>query len=182
MRGGVLPRRDKALSRGGASVRLLGGCLLAGAGVWSGLLAAGRLAASASRCGDWCRMLELMSFELTRFRTPLPELFETLSARLDGIPGEVCERAASGLAAENGFQAVWREALADVPPEEREILRPLGDVLGYFGAEEQAACVDAAHARMTALWQERQRTRRERSRVCVGVLSAGGLLLAVLLM
>lgn len=181
MCGGVLPRRDTALPRRGAAVKLLGGCLLAWAGVWSGLMAAGRLAASVSRCGDWCRMLEILSFELTRFRTPLPELFGSLSDRLEGMPGEVCERAASGLE-EDGFQAVWREALSDVPPEEREILRPLGDVLGRFGAEEQAACVDAALERMTALWQERQRTRRERSRVYVGVLSAGGLLLAVLLM
>lgn len=163
-------------------MRLLGGGLLAGAGLWCGILAAAQLRRSAARCGSLCGMLELIAFEIARFRTPLPELFASLSERLTGPPGALCSRAAAGLQAGLSFRAVWRGALHDLPAAEREILLPLGDVLGSFGAEEQTAGLDAALFRMRALERERTAALRDRTRVCVGVCSAGGLLMAVLLL
>ncbi len=163
-------------------MKLLGGFLIAAAGVWSGFLAAGKLSASAARCGSWCRMLELLSFELVRFLTPLPELFASLAERLDGAAGETCGSVAEDLRTGLGFRAAWRSATENVPREERELLLPLGDVLGRFGAEEQAACADAVRERMNGLWKSRRRELGRRSRVCVGVGSALGLMLAVLLM
>ena len=163
-------------------MRLLGGALLAVTGLWCGLLASAQLRRSAARCADWCGMLELISFELNRFRTPLPELFASLAERLTGPPGALCSRAAAGLQAGLGFRAVWRGALHDLPAAEREILLPLGEVLGSFGAEEQTAGLDAALFRMRSLERERTEALRDRTRVCVGVCSAGGLLLAVLLL
>ena len=164
-------------------MRLLGCGLLAGAGLWSGILAARRVSEEAERCGAWCRMLELMSFELERFRTPLPELFASLSDRLVGAPGRLCAAVSAGLAAESSaFLFVWRRAVCELPAPEREILRPLGDVLGRFGAEEQTAALAAAGEQMCALWRKRQGDLRDRRKVCFGVFSAGGILLAVLFM
>ena len=164
-------------------MRLLGGGLVAGAGVWLGLLAARELHRSAALCRELCRMLELMEFELDRFRTPLPELFASLAGRLGGLPGELCAAAAAGLSeGKRSFAEVWRAAAMCVPAAEREILLPLGDVLGTFGAEEQAAGIAAAASRMQALEAERQSNLRDRTRLCFGLFSTGGVLLAVLLM
>ena len=164
-------------------MRLAGCGLLAAAGIWSGLLAARNVEEAASRCGAWCRMLELMSFELESFRTPLPELFAGLAARLDGRPKQLCAGVSAELAAGNSdLRGVWRRQVGGIPPPEREPLLPLGDVLGRFGAEEQAAAIRAAGKQMNALWQQRRSELRDRRKICLGVCSAGGLLLAVLLM
>ena len=163
-------------------MRIIGCGLLAGAGIWSGLLAAKRVSEAVVRCGAWCRMLELMAFELTRFRTPLPELFSSLSERLDGPSAELCRTVSRGLAeGAPDLRSVWQDAVRGLPIQERDILRPLGEVLGRFGAEEQISAIAASRAQMDSLWQERQSASRDRRRVCLGVLSASGILLAVLL-
>ena len=163
-------------------MRLVGCGLLAGAGIWGGLLAAGQVSEAAARCGAWCRMLELMAFELERFRTPLPELFASLSGRVDGLPSELCRRVSSGLAAgAYDFRSVWLEAVGELPAQEGGVLRPLGEILGRFGKEEQTAAIAAAKEQMDGLWRERRSASAEKRRVCFGVLSAGGILLAVLL-
>jgi len=164
-------------------VKLLGCVLLAGAGVWSGVLAAQRVSDNASRCGTWCRMMELTAFELERFRTPLPDLFASLALRLDGIPQRFCEAVSSELAAKSAdLRSVWQMAADNLPAPEREILLPLGEVLGRFGAEEQVAALESAKEQMNCLWQTRQSGLLDRRKVCFGVLSAGGMLLAILLM
>lgn len=163
-------------------MRLAGCGLLAAAGIWSGLLTARCVSEAASRCGAWCRMLELMSCELESFRTPLPELFSVLAERLEGRPGQLCGSVSAELASGSAdLRAVWREQAAGLPAPEREILLPLGDVLGRFGAEDQTAAIRAAGKQMDALWQTRRGELRDRRKVCLGVCSAGGILLAVLL-
>ena len=163
-------------------MKLLGCGLLAGAGIWSGFLASQSVSDAVARCGAWCRMLEMMAFELTRFRTPMPELFAALSDRLDGSAAALCRTVSSGLASgSSDLRSVWLGAVRDLPMQERDILRPLGEILGRFGAEEQTAAIASAGAQMDALWRERQRTSQDRRKVCFGVLSASGILLAVLL-
>lgn len=163
-------------------MRLLGCGLLAGAGVWSGLLAARRASEETSRCGGWCRMLELMAFELERFRTPLPDLLASLAARLDGVTRRFCEgvslQMTEGAA---DLRSAWKRAAEELPEAEGEILRPLGDVLGQFGAEEQTAALASARTQMERLWQTRQNSLRERQKVRFGVLCAGGIVLAIIL-
>lgn len=163
-------------------MRLLGCGLLAGAGVWSGLLAARRVSEDTARCGGWCRMLELMAFELERFRTPLPDLIASLAVRLDGAPCRFCEGVSQRMTEEfSDLRSAWRSAAEGLPEAEREILRPLGDVLGRFGAEEQAAALASAREQMERLWQTRQNSLRERQKVRFGVLCAGGIVLAIIL-
>ena len=162
-------------------MRWFGAGLLALSGILGGIAAAGEASRAAERCGLWCRMLGMMRFELSRFRTPLPELFAALSTCLPGAAGALSLRVSGALASGETLRASWREALSEVPAQEREILTPLGDVLGCFGAREQEMSIDAAIERMRALEGERRAALRDRRRVCVGVFGAAGVLLAVLL-
>lgn len=162
-------------------MRLLGCGLLAGACVWSGLLAARRVSEETARCGGWCRMLELMAFELERFRTPLPDLIALLAVRLDGAPRRFCEDISLQMEESPDLRSAWRREAEGLPEVEREILRPLGDVLGQFGAEEQTSALASARTQMERLWQTRQNSLRERQKVRFGVLCAGGIVLAIIL-
>lgn len=164
-------------------MNLLGAALLTAAGLLCGLLAGAQLRDRLRQRRELCRMLSLMEFELERFRTPLPELFASLAGRLSGQAGALCARAASGLTdAGSPFSAVWREAVSGLDAREREILLPLGAVLGRYGAAEQTAAVSAARGELCRLRDETAAQIGEKSRVYAGVFTAGGLLLAVLLM
>ena len=160
----------------------LGACLIALAGFWLGILHARDLRAALRRCAAYARMLELISLELGRFRTPLPELFLSLSDCLEGDAASVCSFTASELAVGEPFRDVWKRATEALRPEEKEILCPLAEVLGAYGAEEQAARTEQAREEMLVLWDSRRTALRDRSRVCIGLCSAGGLLLAMMLL
>lgn len=164
-------------------MKLFGAALLTAAGLLGGALASRRMYARLRLCRELCRMLRLIGFHLDCFLTPLPELFSELAAELPGGAGTLCRRAASEMNAPEGrFSDIWISALEDLPAREREILEPLGPVLGRYGAAEQTAAVSAALAEMTALCGALETDVREKSRVCVGLFMAGGLMLAVLLM
>lgn len=163
-------------------MRLIGGGLIAAAGLWCGLLAARRLERELERCAMYIRMLELLAWELERFKTPLPELFSTLAAALEGEPARLCQSLAHGLLSGEDAGSLWREALLAAAAQEREILLPLGSVLGRYGAPEQAASVLAVKERMEDLCRERRNGLRERRRVLIGIGTAGGIFLSVLLL
>ena len=129
-------------------------------------------------------MLTLLEFELGRFRTPLPELFEKLSAQLDGEAADLCRRVRKGLdgLGRREVDEIWREALGALPVRERRILLPLGTVLGRYGAEEQLAAVSACRAEMDRARAAAEDALRERGRMYIGVPAAGAAVLAVLLL
>lgn len=62
------------------------------------------------------------------------------------------------------------------------MLCPLGNILGEYGAEEQVAAVEAVRHRLMALRDEKIRNLREQGRIRMGLCSAVGLMLAVLLL
>jgi len=160
----------------------LGALLVAASGVLAGVLGAKALRAQAERARQLARMLELMRFELERFKTPLPDLFGALEARTDGTAAELCGRVSACLAAVDvRFSAAWRFACENLSKQEREILLPLGEILGRYGAEEQAAALDAALSDMRRLAEERRMELRDKSRLFLGLGAACGLLAAVLL-
>ena len=163
-------------------MRLLGGALLAASGVLCGALSARELRRELAVLDGFLALLDRLSMELARFKTPLPELFSLLAGELDGPASELCRTAAAGLAAGLPLSPLWRRAAEPLPPELREILLPLGPVLGRYGAEEQAESVLAARERLKNLREEKRRGLRDRTRVRLGVCAAGGALLAVLLL
>lgn len=160
----------------------IGAVLLAAAGLMAGLYGAQILRRQERRARQLCRLLELMQFELERFKTPLPELFSSLADRTDEAASELCRRAFSAMQAEDiRFHTAWAFACRALSGHEREIVLPLGEVLGRYGEKEQAAALAAALAQMSRYGEELKTSLREKCRLCVGLSAAGGLLAAVLL-
>ena len=165
-------------------MRLIGAAFVAAAGLLAGLAAARSYRTAAERCAALCRMLELLMFELDRFHTPLPELFDSLADRTDGDAAALCRRAADGLAADTPgpFADIWRDAVAPTAPAERTILAPLGGVLGRYGTEEQLSAAADCLRLMRRRQDELRSAVGRRSRLAVGLCACGGALLAVLLL
>ncbi len=160
-------------------MRLIGAGLVILAGLSCGLSLAKDYRGRLDGCRSLCRMLERMELELTHFCTPLPELFEKLE---EGGAQPLCGAVRAGIEAGGGFAAVWQEALTALPMTERDILTPLGTILGRYGAAEQAAAVAACLARMRGMCEELEAARAEKARVAVGLCAGTGMMLAVLLL
>lgn len=184
MRDGGEPGGPPCVQGGRAAMSIAGAILVTAAGLLAGLLAADRLRACARRREGLCHMLSLIEFELSRFRTPLPALFAGLSQTLSGACGALCRQVAEGLAEPEGrsFSDVWAAETARLAPREREILGPLGQVLGRYGAEEQLAAVGLCRRDMERALEEARAAVGEKGRIYIGLSTAGGLMLAVLLM
>ncbi|MGM9613921.1 MAG: stage III sporulation protein AB [Oscillospiraceae bacterium] len=163
-------------------MKLCGAFLLAAAGLWCGLAARASLSGNVKRCAELCQLLELLTFEIGRFRTPLPDFFAERASSFPGAAGDFCRALSDGLADGESLSVCWNRQMEALPPEERDILRSLGNVLGSYGAEEEVAAVDSALHRLTQLRGARERALREQGRVRVGLCSAAGVMLAVLLL
>ena len=165
-------------------MRLAGAALLTAAGMLAGLLQEERLRDRAERRESLCRVLDMMEFELERFRTPLPALFEKLSEQMDGDAGAFCEKVAEGLRKrqERDMAGIWRSALQTLPASERKLLASLGGVLGRYGAEEQLRALAACARDMERARDEAREEARRKGRLWVGLSAAGAAAAAVLLL
>lgn len=161
---------------------VVGAILLTAAGLLTGILGVKSLHDQAERGGRLIRLLELMSFELERFCTPLPQLFSALASKTDGVSAELCGRAAAAMAARDvRFRDAWMFACAILTEREREIILPLGDVLGQYGVSEQSAALAAALSDMRRYVGDLRDGMQEKSRLWLGLSAACGLLAAVIL-
>lgn len=161
----------------------LGALMVAGAGVLAGLLGAGELEKTVRRREELCWFLDRLSGELEGFCRPLPELFGHLGAVCTGKSGELCRRVAECLAApeRDAFETVWHRSLEHCPRRERQILLPLGSVLGRSAVETQLPAIALCRREMERALSEAREKRRDMSRVYIGLGTAGGVMLAVLL-
>lgn len=160
----------------------LGAALVAAAGVMTGVCAVREERRKTREAESVCRLLELMIFELERFATPLPELFSSLAGRTEGCAAALCGRAALALETEGTrFGAAWRFACAALPDETRDILLPLGEVLGRYGAQEQTAALGAALDEARRYGGALRAGLAQKSRLYMGLSAGVGLLAAVLL-
>ena len=160
----------------------IGAALVAAAGVLAGLGGVGALHRQEARAGALCRLLALMIFELQRFRTPLPELFSSLSERTEGAAAALCARAAQAMEVPDlRFSEAWVFACGELTAKERELLLPLGGVLGRYGAEEQLAALEAALHEMRGCHEALRGAMPEKCRLYIGLSAACGLLAAILL-
>ena len=165
-------------------MRLTGAALLVLAGLLAGIGAAADLGAAVRRREGLRLMLERMAFELERFKTPLPELFDLLGGQLEGEAGALCRYAAQALAgpAKPAMADIWARAVSALPPAEREVLMPLGHVLGRYGADEQRRALESARTAMEQAEAQARQTLRRSGRMYVGVPAAAAAMLAVLLL
>lgn len=165
-------------------MRLTGAALLTAAGLLAGMAAAGALRARAEEWAELCRMLTLMEFELERFCTPMPELFERLGEQTQGKTRSFCLKMREGLDSlgEREFSEIWAQQAQIFLPAERELLLPLGHVLGRYGAAEQTRAVAACRENAKCARNEAAEAVREKGRLWTGLAAAGGAALAVLLL
>ncbi len=165
-------------------MRLTGAALVTAAGALAGLLWVQRMRERAELLAELVRMLDMVEYELGRFRTPLPELFGKLAGQMEGRTSLFCAAVAEGLAhpGERDMAGLWREALELLPREAAGPLRPLGPVLGRYGAEELVRAAAGCGQAMERVRDQARRELRERGRVAVGLSAAGAAALAVLLL
>lgn len=163
-------------------MKLTGAALVVLAGVLMGLLRVKELRRTVRERAALCRILEELSYELGRFRTPLPEVFSALCARSEGAALSLCRTVSERMNGEQAaFSAAWTEGIALLPPREREIMDSLGNVLGRYGTEEQLSALERCLREMEDILTEGREQLRERSGVCVGLWAAAGLMAAVVL-
>ena len=165
-------------------MRLIGALFITAAGLLAGLTVAGSLRAAVARRDSLCRMLELLEFELGRFHTPLPEVFADLAERTDGAGESLCRRMIVGLDSlgEQALGTIWTDALGELPVRERDVLQPLGQVLGRYGAQEQLQALALCRRDMEQARDEARAKVRERGSVYAGLSAAAGAICAVLLL
>ena len=160
----------------------VGAILLTASGLLAGILGVKNLHDRVERACQLTRLLELMGFELERFKTPLIELFSSLSLRTEGVSSELCGRANAAMRAQDViFREAWCFSCEILSGQEREILLPLGEILGRYGAEEQTAAIEAALADMRRYERQLRDDIRGKSRLWLGLSTSCGLLGAVLL-
>lgn len=161
----------------------LGALLVIAAGFLLGLGGSRELGRTVRRREEFCWLLERIHCELEAFCCPLPELFAAMADGISGEGGALCRRISVGLSAPGGepFFRVWATALEPVPRRERQILQPLGAVLGRYGVGEQLPAIALCRREMEQALKEARARRRDMGRVYIGLGTAGGLMLAVLL-
>jgi stage III sporulation protein AB len=163
-------------------MKVLGAAMMTLAGLLMGQMARRSLRRRVDRRQSLCRMLELLGFELGRFQRPLPGLFQGLGLRLTGQTGQLCILVGEALSRGVPFPEAWALLLAPLEPEEREILAPLGQVLGCYGAEELLDSVAQCREDMARALSQARRDLQERGKIYMGLSTVGGLMLAILLM
>lgn len=165
-------------------MRLLGAALLTGAFVLAGLLGAGGLKRRARELEELMLTMELLGFELGRFRAPLPALCRQLSQHAPGC-GAACFRRLLLLTESRPELCFWQQwALAMEPLAEpaRGCLLPLGQILGRYEAAEEQAAVEACRRRLELLWQKARDDHSRNARVYVGLAACAGAVLSVMLL
>ena len=168
-------------------IRLVGGGLILGGGLWLGHRSARVLEGRVETLEGLSLGLSLLGREMALQLIPLPELFCRLSATAPKAAGGLFRACAAGLEGPlpQGFCAFWTERVEEIPnlkPEERRLLASLGAVLGRFPAGEQQQAI----LQVSALLQEASRTAAGDSRRMGRVYrtlggAAGGFLLILLL-
>lgn len=164
-------------------MRLLGVLVLAAAGAALGAGKAAELARTVKRREEFCWFLERLRSELEGLQSPLPELFSSLAAACAGEGGRLCAAVCRGFSASDGrlFSEIWSAALGGVSRRERELLMPLGTVLGRGPVDTQLPVIGLCRREMELALREARTRRQDVGRVYIGLGAAGGLVLAVLL-
>ena len=166
-------------------IRALGAALVAFGALWAGWRAVEELRGRVRAAEAVIDGLELLEQELWERGTALPELLEDLSSRTREPASALfsrCARACRELD-RAPFGDSWRRLtaeLAELSPEGRAALLPLGEVLGRYVADGQRAALKRAEE---ALERERERAEKERDRmgrVYQTLSLAGGAFLVIL--
>lgn len=166
------------------SLRWLGALVLTGAFFLAGLRGSRRLKAAARFAEELCLAMELLALELGQDRPPLPELLRRLANSAPGAGGRWFAALAGAVEGcpDESFRALWERELAAFPAAQREVLYPLGAVLGRFSAPEQTAAVRSAERRLERLAAQAREKSRSCGRLYIGLSAALGAAVSVMLL
>ena len=168
-------------------IRALGAVMVAVGALWAGWRASAELRDSVRAVEAVIDGLELLERELWERGTALPELLGGLSGRTRDPVSTLFAQCAQACQELDRFPFgdSWRRLtadLAELSPEGRAALLPLGEVLGRYEADGQRAALKRAEE---ALERERERAEKEQERmgrVYQTLSLAGGAFLVILLL
>lgn len=168
-------------------LKWLGVLLMASGGMMTGASASARLQRRVRVLSAMLTALELLKGEIVTLLTPLPEatariadmeqlevqpLFRHLEAELPAL-------------GEQSFAVLWERAVdgSGLPfsAEERRCLLQLGESLGRFDADVQAAALSRCMQMLERFLADAQTKADGDGRLCRGLGLSGGLMLAILL-
>ena len=168
-------------------VRLIGAVLVAAGCAWGGFQAAEGMRRRARTLRELSSGLALVERELELTAPPLERLMAGVAARSQGVAGALFSDCARGMSHldEEDLPSLWRrlvEERSGLGREEREILLPLGDLLGRYDSRTQGEAVAAVRRRLEELAGRVEAEGRRRGRVYQALGLSGGAFLVILLL
>ncbi len=168
-------------------LKLMGAALVMAGAAWCSVRAVGRLRLRVRTLEELGAGLIWMEEEL-RFRAgPLPQLLERLGRERPDPTGAFFREALEGLRREPeaGLRQSWRQAMVrrldPLKEEERQVLLEVGQTLGRYDAQAQAAALARAVRRLDAIRAQAEEDLRRLGRVyAVLSLAAGAAVVLVL--
>lgn len=143
-------------------MRLWGALLIVSGSGWMGLRAARQLRMRARALRELEQAMAMLGCWLERFCLSTPELARQTARSSSGAGAALLSRWANELekADERPLSERWTAACASLERPWRDVLEPVGEVLGRFGMQEQCAAVGQAGMQLSRLAQQAE----ERSR------------------
>lgn len=168
-------------------IRMLGAVLVAAGCACLGFRAAAELGGRTRALGAALSGLELLERELVFSAPPLPQLMDSAARRIQGPVGELFDQCAQGLGQldETPFCQVWSRAVEgcdQLGEQGREVLRPVGQVLGRYEAQEQQQALRRAQEELKSLLERTRDDGRRLGRVYRALGLSGGAFLVILLL
>ena len=158
-------------------IRLLGGVLIVVAGSALGLSCGRTLRGGVTAVEGVMTALERLEREMSLHLTPLPELLMKL--------GGVYARCGREIDRGECVRVAWGDMVARLPSlsrDSREILLPLGGVLGQYDGQAQCQALAATRQELSILRHQQRETSNRLGRVYTALGVTGGAFLVIVLM
>lgn len=168
-------------------VRLMGAVLVAAGCAWVGFQVSEGMRRRVAELRELARGLALVERELELWAPPLPQLMERAAAHSRGAAQRLFRACYQGLDRldREDFPTLWRRLVEEERSwrgEERELLVPLGELLGRYDGPAQRDGVAAVRARLEELADRAQADCRRQGRVYRALGLSGGAFLVILLL
>ena len=168
--------------------KLAGGVFVAAASLMNGLAARQSLSRRLELLRQLRLGLELLQGEMELHMASLPELFEAVGQRMEGVDGEFFIGSAVLMAAVTGrpLMAAMKLQMEEQPlglsQQEKNMLLELSGALGRYDLGGQARALGLYKARVERLIEESEAVQRQKARAWMTASVCGGLTLILLLL
>lgn len=153
-----------------------------GASVLTGSRLASRLAERVERLRAVRGLIERFSGELAYRRTPTGQLLQAAAGSREFAALPFLRKAAESFDGSVSFSRVWEAAVrqSSCPPEERELLLEMGQIVGVSNRDSQVAALALLASRADGILEEQAKRAAVEGRLCRSMGVLGGLLFLVL--